>query len=299
MHDDEEGGGPMTELFQFIAAGVTMGAIYALVALGFSITFSATGVVNFAQGEFVMLGGLLTASLHLLFGWPLALAALGGLAIASAVGLALGLGIRRLEHAGEFRLVLVTLATAITIEAVALMIFGTDPTRFTSPVGNGILRFGGVTITHHSVLVIAVTMIIMVTTVAFFRRTRWGRAMVATSIDRTAAASLGINTRLVIALAFILAAVLGAIAGMIITPISATSYQIGFLMSLKGFAAAVLGGMGNVAGAVAGGFTIGILEALGTGFISSGYKNAIALAVLIIALMVRPQGLFGRRLRGA
>lgn len=289
----------MTELFQFVAAGLTLGAIYALVALGFSITFSATGVVNFAQGEFVMLGGLIAATLHTRGGWALIVAIAASLAVTAAVGALLGLVIRRLEHAGEFRLVLVTLAAGITIQALALAIFGTDPTRFASPFGNRIVRLGGVTITWHSILVIAVTVTIMLSTVAFLRRTRWGRAMVATSIDRTAAASLGINTRRVIALSFVLAALLGGLGGVIITPISATSYQVGFLMSLKGFAAAVFGGMGNVAGAVVGGFSIGIIEALGTGFISSGYKNAITLGVMILVLMVRPQGILGRRLRTA
>lgn len=289
----------MNEFGQFVVSGLTMGSVYALVALGFAITYRSSGIVNFAQGEFVMLGGLIAAGGASRWDLPILVAIAVSIAATLLVGLVMGLGLMRMEEASEFRLVLVTLAAAIAIQAVAHLVFGTDPFRFRSPLMDDILRFGGVTVTLHSVFVIAVTVLSALGLAAYMRRTRWGRAMVATSVDRDAAASVGVNVRLVIILSFVLASALGALGGLIITPIAATSYHIGLGMSLKGFAGAVLGGMENPGGAVAGGFLIGMVEALGTGYLSSGYKNAIALSVLIIILMVRPQGLFGKTLRAA
>lgn len=289
----------MTELGQFTVAGLTVGAVYALVALGFAITFRSTGIVNFAQGEFVMLGGMIAAGLPEQGEVPLAVAIPAAFAITMLVGWIMGFGLTRMEGASELRLVLFTLAAAIAIQALALIVFGTDPSRFPSPLLDVVLRIGGITVTVHSIFIVVLTAATMLGLGSFLRRTRWGRAMVATSFDRDAAASVGVNVRRVITLAFVLAAGLGALGGVVITPMTATSYNVGFLMSLKGFAAAVLGGMGNPAGAVVGGFLIGLVEALGTGFISSGYKNAIALAMLIVVLLLRPQGLFGRVFRAA
>ena len=289
----------MAEFFQFVTAGILIGGIYALVALGFSVTFRTTGIVNFAQGEFVMVGGLVTAGLAHNFGVPLGVAAVIALAVAALAGWLLGSGLRRMEGASEFRLVLVTLAYALALQAMALMIFGPDPIRFDSPVGIGVLRLGGVTVVHHGILVVVALSVLVLGLVIFLRRTRWGRAMVATSNDREAALSVGVNVGGVMSWAFIIAALLGAIGGLLLAPVAAISYSAGFLMSLKGFAAAVLGGMANPSGAVAAGLLIGVIESLAAGYISSGYKDSIVMAVLIAVLVLRPGGIFGRKVRAA
>lgn len=284
---------------QFAVGGLTRGAVYALVALGFAITFRSSGIVNFAQGEFVMMGGLVAAGLTSIWGVPLAISVAIAFLVTMAVGLVMGLGLMQLEDASEFRLILITLAAAIAMQAVALIVFGTDPFRFNSILLAERLSLGGVTITVHSVFVIVVAIALAAGLALYLKRTRWGRAMVATSFDSEAAASVGVNVRSIIGLSFVLSAALGAVGGVILTPLTATSYQVGFAMSLKGFAAAVLGGMGNLTGAVIGGFAIGMVEALGAGYVSSGYKDAIALAVLVVVLLTRPQGIFGRAIRTA
>jgi branched-chain amino acid transport system permease protein len=289
----------MTEFGQFLFDGIVIGAVYALVALGFSITFRTTGVVNFAQGSFVMVGGLTTAGLTKLFDFPVLAAAAVALVVATVVGVILGAGVRAMAGATEFRLVLVTLATALGLQALALLAFGPDALGYESPFTTSILRLGDVTVVAHSIIIVATTLVLMTGLVVFLKRTRWGRAMVATSIDREAASSLGVNIGLVVCLAFGLSAALGAVGGFLLTPLTATSAGAGLLLTLKGFAGAVLGGMSSPGGAVAGGFLIGVIEALGTGYLSSGYKNSIALVVLLLVLLVRPQGIFGRRLRVA
>ena len=289
----------MVEFAQFLVSGLIVGAIYALVALGFSVTFRTTGIVNFAQGEFVMLGGLLTAGFVRIFDVSILMAAASALLLSMAVGWLLGTGLRRLRSATEFRLVLVTLATALGLQAVALMVFGPDPLRYGSPIGGGIIRLGEVTVVKHGILVVATALVLVVVLATFLKRTRWGRAMVATSNDRDAARSVGVNVGLVVTIAFVLAAALGAVGGLLLTPLAAISYNAGFLMSLKGFAAAVLGGMTSPLGAVAGGFIIGVVEAFASGYLSSGYKDSVALAALVLILIVRPEGLFGRQVRAA
>jgi len=287
-----------TTLLQSLFSGLTMGAVYAFVALGFSVTYSSSGIVNFAQGEFVMLGGIIAASLVTLFGWPVPAAMLGGVAAAAVIGLVIGqFFIRPMYRATEFRKILVTLGVATMLQVLALIIWRTDPWSFPPVLGAGILRVGRATITLSSVLVIAVTLVTLAAYLAYMRRSRWGRAMVATSINSHVAAALGVNVPVVVALAFGISAAFGGLAGVLLTPIVAMDYQVGFLMSIKGFTAAVLGGMGSAPGAVVGGFVLGLAEALGSGVISSGYRDVVSLGILLVLLMVRPEGLLGQRVR--
>jgi branched-chain amino acid transport system permease protein len=200
-------------------------------------------------------------------------------------------------RATEFRKILLTLGVATVIQVLALIIWGTDPLSYPSLLGSGVVRVGRATITLASVLVIAVTLATLAGYLVYIKRSRWGRAMVATSINSQVAAALGINVPVVVAIAFVLSATFGALAGVLLTPIVAMDYQVGFLMSVKGFTAAVLGGMGSAPGAVAGGFVLGLAEALGSGVISSGYRDVVSLGILIVLLMLRPEGLLGRRVR--
>jgi len=280
-------------ILQFLFSGLTSGALYAFVALGFSVTYSSSGVVNFAQGQFVMLGGLVAASLNTLFDLPVLPSMLLGTAAAALTGLVVGrVFILPILKLGEFRLILVTLGISLFLEAIALLIWGTDPWALPSLLDLEPFRIGGASLSSDSVLIIVMTFTTLAGFTAFVRYTRWGRAMRATSIDRTVASSLGVNVPLTIVLAFVLSAVFGGVAGALLTPLIATGSQVGMLMTLKGFTAAVLGGISSPMGAVIGGFLLGVIEAFAGGFISSAYQNAIGLAILILLLMFRPEGLF-------
>jgi len=285
---------------QFVFSGLTSGAVYAFVALAFSVTFSSSGIVNFAQGQFVMLGGMVAASLHAGFDVPVLPAMMLGVAAAGIAGLVMGAGfILPMLRLGEFTLILITLGLSIVFEALALIVWGTDPLALSSLIDAEPLRVGGASLTIDSVIIIAMIFVTLTGYQLFARFTRWGRAMRATSIDPSVAASLGVNVSLTIVLAFVLSAMFGGLAGVLLTPLISTGAQTGLLMTLKGFTAAVLGGMGSPIGSVAGGFLLGMIEAMTTGFISSTYQNAIALTLLILFLMVRPEGLFTKRSRQA
>jgi len=290
----------LSAFLQFVFSGLTSGAVYAFVALAFSVTFSSSGIVNFAQGQFVMLGGMVAASLHAGFDVPVLPAMMLGVAAAGIAGLVMGAGfILPMLRLGEFTLILITLGLSIVFEAVALIVWGTDPLALSSLIDAEALRLGGASLTIDSVIIIAMIFVTLTGYQLFARFTRWGRAMRATSIDPSVAASLGVNVSLTIVLAFVLSAVFGGLAGVLLTPLISTGAQTGLLMTLKGFTAAVLGGMGSPIGSVAGGFLLGMIEAMTTGFISSTYQNAIALTLLILFLMVRPEGLFTKRSRQA
>jgi branched-chain amino acid transport system permease protein len=278
---------------QFTFSGLTIGAIYAFVALGVSIVYSSSGIVNFAQGQFVMIGGMVAATLNAAFGLPVPLAMLAGVAAAAASGALMGAAfVLPMLRAGEFPLILVTLGVSVVAEALAVVVWGTDPHILDSLLSIEPMRVAGATLTSDSLVIIAVIVAGLVLFSLFLARTRWGRAMRATAIDRDVAASLGINPRYVIVMAFTLAAAFGGLAGALLTPLISTSAQAGLLMTIKGFTAAVLGGMASPMGAVAGGFILGLIEAFSSGYISSTYQGVIASVMLIVLLVVRPQGLF-------
>jgi branched-chain amino acid transport system permease protein len=278
---------------QFAFSGLTIGAIYAFVALGVSIVYTSSGVVNFAQGQFVMVGGMVAAALSASLQIPVALAMLGGVAAAAVAGALFGrFFILPMLPAGEFPLILVTLGVSVVAEALAVLAWGTDPMILDSALAFAPLRVHGATLGADSILIVAVILAALGLFSLFLLRTRWGRAMRATAIDRTVASSLGVNPRFVIVLAFALSAAFGGLAGALLTPLISTGAQTGLLMTVKGFTAAVLGGMASPVGAVIGGFALGLVEALASGYISSTYQGVIASMILIILLVVRPQGLF-------
>lgn len=287
-------------VLQFLFSGLTSGALYAFVALGFSVTYSSSGVVNFAQGQFVMLGGIVAASLNANFNLPVPVAMLLGVAAAALAGFIVGrFFILPMLRLGEFTLILVTLGVGILVEAIALIVWGTDPWALPSLLNLDPVSIGGAALSVDSLIIIIMTFVTLGAFTSFVHHTRWGRAMRATSIDRVVASSLGVNVPLMIVLAFVLSAAFGGLAGALFTPQISTGSQIGLLMTLKGFTAAVLGGIGSPVGAVAGGFLLGLIEAFAGGFISSAYQSAIALGLLILFLMFRPEGLFMVRTRQA
>ncbi|SDU14748.1 branched-chain amino acid ABC transporter permease [Stappia sp. ES.058] len=284
----------MPEFLQFSVSGLTVGAVYALVALGFTIIYNASDVVNFAQGEFVMIGGMATVFLTAA-GIPLPVAALIAIAAAMAVGLALHrFAIEPARGASPVTLIIITIGASIFLRGLAQVVFDKQFHSLPSFSGDTPIRFGGAAILPQSFWVLAGAGIIVLALWAFFNRTLLGKAVLATAANRLAARLVGINTSFVVGFSFVVSAAIGAIAGILVTPITLTSYDIGTLLALKGFAAAMLGGMGNPLGAIVGGLTVGLLEAFGAGYLSSTYKDAIAFIVILGVLFVMPGGLFGR-----
>ncbi|MBC5768128.1 branched-chain amino acid ABC transporter permease [Ramlibacter albus] len=280
---------------QFIAAGVTAGAIYALVALGFTIIFNASGAINFAQGEFVMVGAMSAVSL-LALGLPLPVAIL--LAVACSVVVALiveRLAIMPARHAGTVTLIIITIGVSLFLRGLAQLVWGKGVFRLPAFSGEEPISIAGATLLPQSLWVMGGAVVAVLALGAFYGRTLHGKAMLATSYNRLAAQLVGIDTRAVLFASFGLAAALGAIGGVLVAPIAFTSYDAGIMLGLKGFAAAMLGGLGSFAGAVLGGLVLGLLEGLGAGFVSSAYKDAIAFVVILAVLFFLPGGLLGAR----
>jgi len=284
----------MAELLQFVFSGLTVGAIYALVALGFTLIYNASDIINFAQGEFVMLGGMTTV-FAALAGVPLPLAALIAVAVTTGVGLALHrFAIEPARGASSVVLIMITIGASVFLRGVAQIVFDKRFHSLPPLFGNEPFRWGGAAILPQSLVVLAGAAVIVVLLWLFIERTLLGKAVIATAANRLAARLIGVNTRRIIEFSFAVSAAIGAVAGILITPIALTSYDVGTLLALKGFAAAMLGGIGSPLGAVVGGLVIGMIEALSAGYISSSYKDAAAFLIILVVLVAMPQGLFGR-----
>jgi branched-chain amino acid transport system permease protein len=284
----------VAEFLQFLFSGLTIGAIYALVALGFTLIYNASDVINFAQGEFVMIGGMVTF-FAVAAGVPLPLAVLLAVAIAVLVGLCLyGFAIRPARNATAVTLIIITIGASIFLRGVAAIVFDKNFHSYPGFAGTSPLQIGGASVLPQSLIVLTGVGAIVLALWLLMSKTLVGKAIIATAANKAAAQLVGVNTGWIIALSFAASAAIGAIGGILVTPITLTNYDVGTLLALKGFAAAMLGGMGNPIGAVAGGLIVGLLESFGAGYLSSAYKDAIAFIVILAVLFVMPQGLFGR-----
>ena len=283
------------QILQFLLTGVTLGSTYALVALGFAIIYNASDVVNLAQGEFVMLGAMSAIALSAGEGLPLPLAIL----LAVGVTLLVGLMLQRFAIAPAKGItvvgtIIITIGASIFLRGLALLLWGKDIHALPHFSGETPLRLGEVTLLPQNLWVMGGTALLVLAVHLFFNRSLVGKAILACSCNKTAAQLVGINVGRMLLVAYGLSALLGAMAGVLVAPITYTSYDAGIMLGLKGFAAAILGGMGNPMGAVAGGLLLGLVESLAAGLISSGYKDAIAFVILLLVLFLRPSGLFGR-----
>lgn len=342
------------DILQYVFSGITIGAIYAMVGLGFTMVYNSTSIINLAQGEFVMLGGLFGATfvtaaksyglpghLAVVVAFFLAVACttavgmlmeklaieptsrltvfhyagiaamilglcrvLGGLSFPVSAGVSVGLTaalypflknrtITSMRNPSVLQLIIITIALSIVIRGVAMFTFGKDSYFMDHFVPESPIRILGATVLPQTILVVAVISVVVVLVGLFFGFTLTGKAMQACAFNRDIAKLMGINDRFMILLSFAMSSLVGAVAGYVVTPITLMDYDRGPLLALKGFGAAVLGGLGNGYGAVAAGFILGILEALGAGLISSSYKDAISLIILLAVLFYRPSGLFG------
>lgn len=284
-----------SDYLQFLLSGLTMGSTYGLTALGFTIIFNTTGVVNFAQGEFVMLGGMLAVS-FMAMGLPLPLAILLAVACVTLIGACMErLTIRPVQDAPVINLIIVTIGVSIFVRGLVQITLGKDTHSLPAFSGVEPIAFLGAALQPQSLWVLAITCGLLLVLRHFFSHSIWGKAMLACAFDRKAAFLAGVPVRRMVLMSFMISAAVGSIGGVILAPMTMTSYDVGIMLGLKGFAAAVLGGLGNPFGAALGGLILGVLEAFGAGLVSSAYKDAFTFVILLVLLFCKPSGLFGRK----
>jgi branched-chain amino acid transport system permease protein len=279
---------------QYLLSGITKGSIYAVVAIGFNLIYSATGIINFAQGEFVMLGGMVAVTLaHYV---PLPVAVAGAVAIVALVGCLLELLLfRRLQRHSVLHLIIITIGLSIVIQEAALHVWDEKVRSLPYFTGNEVssVRFLGAAISPQVLWVLGTVALVVLALHVFLRYTLQGRAMRACSSNPDAAMLSGINIPNMRTLSFGLSAALGALAGCVISPMTMTHYEMGGPLAIKGFAAAILGGLGNPMAAVAGGLLVGVIESASVSRLPAVYNDVAAFAILLLVLFVRPHGLFG------
>jgi branched-chain amino acid transport system permease protein len=281
------------QILQYLLSGFSTGAIYALIGFGFAIIYNATSIINFAQGEFVMLGGMLSYFFLTVAHLPLPAAVVLAVIATTAAGIAFErLAIRPLRNATPLSLVIITIGGSILMRGLAMLIWGKDTHALPSFSGSEPIDIGGATILPQNLWIFGITVVIIVINKLFFNYSITGKAMRACACNRTAASLVGIDVRRMVLFSFVISSAMGSMAGIIIAPLTMTAYDVGIMLGLKGFCAAIIGGLSSGFGTVLGGLLLGILESLGAGLISSGYKDAIAFIILLLILFVRPQGLF-------
>jgi branched-chain amino acid transport system permease protein len=282
------------QLGNLLLSGLSTGSVYALVALGFNVIFKSTGAINFAQGEWVMMGGMVAATAYAAQ-LPLGLAILIAVLVVVVIGLlSERLVIRRIAKPSPLSVTLVLIAIAICSKSLVMLLLGKNPADLPGFSGSAPVLWMGLNIHPQTFWIVGITCAVMLVTHWFFESTVLGRAMRAVAAQPEAAALCGIEPRLAMALSFGLAAGVGALAGAIITPLTLTSFDHGTVLGFKGFSAAMLGGLGSLPGALVGGVVLGTLEALGGGLVSSHFKDAVAFVALLLTLFLRPAGLLGR-----
>lgn len=285
----------LSTLLQFLISGLTVGAVYALVALGFTLVYNASHVINFAQGEFVMLGGMLSA-LFIHSGIPPVWAIMLAIIIPALVGILMEkLAIEPVKGADTITLIIITLGVSLIIRGLVQVALGKGTHTIPAFSGEAPLRVLGATLPTQSLWVFGGTAVTVLLLWYFFTRTISGKAMLATAYNRVASELVGINTNWVLMMSFALAAAIGAFGGVLVTPITMTSFDAGIMLGLKGFVAAVLGGMGNGLGAVIGGLLVGLIESTAAGYLSSAYKDAIPFILILFILFFMPNGLMGAK----
>jgi len=281
------------QIAQYMVSGLATGAIYALIGIGFAIIFNSTEIINFAQGEFVMLGGMFTLFFLNTAKLPLPLAILLAVAAGTMVGILFErLAIRPLKNPSPMSLVIITIGGSILIRGIAMLVGGKDPHAIPPFSGNEPIEIGSATMLPQHLWIFALTLLAIILNKVFFQYSITGKAMRACAANKRAAGLVGIDVKRMVLFSFMISAALGSLAGIIVAPLTMTSYDVGVMLGLKGFCAAIIGGMSGGLGTVLGGLLLGTLESLGAGLISSGYKDAIAFIILLLILFIRPQGLF-------
>jgi branched-chain amino acid transport system permease protein len=285
----------LSTLLQFLIGGISVGCVYGLVGIGYSVLYNSSGIINFAQGGFVMLGGMLTYVLYSLVGLPLILAILIAIILVSGLGLFIEWSIirpLRQRNASVFIMILATLAFQTLIENATLHLVDDKPHSFPYFTPGPPLKFLGATVGLQDLWIIGVSLLLVFLLGFLNGHTKFGRAMRACAINPDVARILGIKVERMVAAGFILSAAIGAIGGVLITPARYTAFFVGVPFAVSGFIAAIIGGLGNPLGAFIGGIGLGVLQSIGVVFFDAGYKNVVAFTILLLLLFLRPQGLF-------
>ncbi len=287
----------MDKWLQLLVTGVTMGSIYALIALGFVTIYRTSRIVNMAQGSFVMFGALFTYTFLREIGLPFWLSAIIGIVITVAIAVAMyQIVLKPIMKVSLGAMILCTVALSILFENLALLQWGGYGQGLPSFTGDQSLEIGGVYITRQSIWVIGIMVIVLVVLYVLNNHTTVGKRMTATATNPVAASLSGVSVNSMIVLAFVISAVIGALGGVSIAWVVPISVFSGGIFGLNGFVAAVLGGWGSSTGAVVGGLVLGIVQSIATGIFPAGYKNVVSFLILLIVLYFRPQGLLGTRM---
>lgn len=291
---------------QLLVSGLAIGSIYALVALGFVLIYNAVGVVNFAQGEFVMFPSYIAATFLLpavtVFGtvvhWQLPLLAVYLLVLVIMVGFGLlfnRIAYYPLRDRGWLPVIISTIGVSIFLRNLAQLTWGSQPLVIPGLFAADTIALGPLHIRPQDLAIIGVTAVLIAFQYLLFERTTLGKQMRATAQDRTTARLIGVRVGRIVAITFVYSALLGTISGLLVAPLFTVTKEMGALIALKAFAASIVGGFGSIPGAIIGGLAIGVIETFGGFYISSAYVDAIAFVILIAVLLVRPSGLFGER----
>jgi branched-chain amino acid transport system permease protein len=279
----------MLDFIQQLVSGIALGCIYGLIALGFVLIYKTTEVVNFAQGELLMLGGFFAFTFIALLGlnyWIGFFLAVVCMAAFGAVSERFVL--RPVLGSPQFSIIMATVGLGFFLRSIAGMIWGTDDLKIDTPFSNGVLRIGDLVLAHDKLSVIVATAILCVVLYLFFTKTQLGTAMRATSENMLAAYYMGIPVKTVVALTWAISA-----AVVLLAPITFIHSNVGLVLALKAFPAAVLGGFGSIPGAVVGGIIIGVLENMAGFYLAQGWKDVAPHIVLLTMLLLKPEGLFG------
>jgi branched-chain amino acid transport system permease protein len=283
-------------LVQTLISGLANGAIYGLVALGFVLLVNAVNILNFAQGEFVMLGAFLVYTFGVVLHLPFAAAFILVVGAAALIGIVFErIAYRPIRQGDNATFLVATIAASVLIRNVAQNIWGTVPFAYNEPFGRSVLKFGDLQVLPQHLFIFGFTLLLVGLLWFFFFKTRLGKLMRATAQDRQTARLLGIRVARIGTITFMMAAAIGALAGVLVAPIYFVNLDMGFSIGLKAFVASIIGGWGSVPGAIVGGVLLGLVEQLATAYISSAYKDAFAFLVLIFFLIFLPRGVFGEK----
>ncbi len=282
-------------LIQQILNGLTMGSIYALLAVGVTMIYKSLSMLNFAHGDMMMVSAFACLSLYQL-GVPIYLAIIIAIALAAGLGLLLErFFYRKLEFSSFTNVLIATVGVSFVMRNSSIVIWGTNPQLFPQIFSTDPIEIGGFLLIPQSIGIITVAAVLGTALQLFFYKTKTGKCMRAAAIDAEGASMLGINVTKSRLLTFVISSGLAAVAGILLAPMSYARVDMSVLVGLKAFAAAILGGMGNVVGALVGGVLLGLIEALGANYISTAYKDVISFLILFIVLFVKPTGLFAKR----
>ncbi len=279
---------------QLLVGGIAVGCIYALIGLGYSLIYSASGLMSFVQGEIFMLGAYVAFTIYVGLGIPFLLAVLIAIGFMFAFGMLLERSmISPLLRRGsqQIHIVLATIGLSIFLKNFAMILWGSDVKNFPSSFVENPIKMGPISISPQQIAIVVVTLACMVLLHLFMSRTKLGTSLRAAAQDPMAAGVVGINVPLTVGMAWALAAALSAVAGILLAPIYGVYPKMGAILSTKGFAAAVLGGYGNMYGAIIGGLMFGVVETMAAGYLSSSFKDIISFGVLIVVLFVMPHGI--------